>query len=216
MAKRVCTSLMAIGRGISSEGVPTADTMGRAKVTGDYYEAFTSKVGLIVCSGAHSKSMRKAPPEGKSEALSMADYLVSERRVPADIIAVDDESQDTFWNMINSREFFDDVEVDAEHPMGLVAGIAHGVRGRLIARRAYALPRGAVQLINSPGEFSLKGAAVELGGIAMTAWALRGVEPGNTDEMVDAANNFERNMGWARKVPMLNGIHEADMGIEQS
>lgn len=216
MAKRVCTSLMAIGRGISPEGVPTADTMGRARVTGDYYEAFRSKVGLIVCSGAYSKSMPKPPPEGKTEALSMADYLVRERRVPHGIICVDDESQDTFWNMINSAEYFEDVQVDREHPMGLVAGIAHGVRGRLIASRALDVPRGAVRLINSPGEFNLKSAAVELGGYAMTALALRGVEPGNMDEMIDAAHGFEHMMGCARNVPLLSGIHEADMGIEQS
>ncbi len=214
MAKRICTSLMALGRGISPEGVPSADTMGRARVAGDYYEAFTSKVGLIVCSGAYSKSMPNQPPEGKTEARAMADYLVRERHVPHNIIGVDDESQDTFWNMINSTEFFDGVEIDAEHPLGLVAGLPHGVRSRLIARQAFGVPRGAVRLINSPGEFSLKGAAVELGGAVLTAMVLRGAEPGDPADTKLAGEDWENMMGWARNLPMFAGSVEVQQGVE--
>lgn len=58
---------------------------------------------------------------------------------------------------------------------------------------------------NSPGELSLRGCVVELGGSLLTVAALHGAEPGNTEDTRQAAENFENIVGWAHNLPMFSG-----------
>jgi hypothetical protein len=208
MAKKICTTLLGLGRGISAQGEASADTLRRADTLGQYHQAHSRKIGLIVCSGAYTKSMPVPPPASKTEGLAMADRLVRKWGVPARKVAVEDEAQDTFFNLIYSVEdgLFDDAVIDDEHPIGLGVGILHGIRARLITRQALGVSGRAVQIINAEGELSLTGGVVELGGAALTAWVLRGAEPGNIQDTRDAAESFENMMGWARSLPMFSGV----------
>jgi hypothetical protein len=218
MGKRISTTLMGLGRGISEKGVASVDTLRRADTLGAYHQAYSSKIGLIVCSGAFSKSMPTPPPEGKTEALAMADRLVGEWGVPASKIAVEDESQDTFYNLINSVKngLFNGVEIDEEHPIGLGAGFAHGIRARLITRQALGVSGRAVRLIAPRGEFTPRSTVVELGGSVLTAMALHGAEPGNIEDTMAAAERFENLMSWSRNVPLITGASsQADIEYQQ-
>lgn len=208
MTKRPCAYLMPLGRGISVEGVPTADTMRRAETTAKYYWENPSDVRRIVCSGGYSKSMKIAPPEGKREARSMADYLVAEAGIPGNKVEAEVWSDDTFYNFTSVVEggYFDDAEINPDHPLGLVTGLSHGVRARLIARQAFGLSRDAVRVIRSPEEDSMRRMAIELGGAMIVRAALLGAEPGNIQDTKLAAERFEDTLGMARQLPMLRGV----------
>lgn len=206
MARKVSSTLITIGRGISAEGIPSPDTMRRAETTAAYYWTHPREVGRIVCSGAYSKSMPVPPPEGYGEALSIADFLVREAGIPSKKVEVEASSYDTFDNFINidGQGYLDGQLIDPEHPLGIVAGRAHGIRARMIARQALGVPRNALRVVPSPEGGPLEG-AVELGGAIALGIALHGRTPGDLEQTRAAQAQFEAMLGRVRGLPMFSG-----------
>src|SRR5579872_4562072 len=196
MSKEVCNVLMVTARGIRRDGIASDATLRRAATAADYYEAHPS-VDLIVVSGGYSRSMKTPPANNGREAPQMLAVLVG-RGVPDRKIEIDEEAQSSFDHFINFANRFADRRFDAERPLGLVAGWAHYMRLEPIARRTLGLGRGAVPLINSPGESDPMNVAVEAAGALITRMAFIGA-PGSAPEAARVAEErFEKWMGWAR------------------
>jgi hypothetical protein len=194
-----CAVIMVPGRGIDVDGVASADTLARADAAYQYYDKHGNEVERIVLSGAYSSAMPNPPADAWTEAERMYDYL-AERKVPKGIMRIEDASTDTFENFINSieRGHLQRAEFSTARQLGIVAGRAHFRRCREIGQAGLVAQSGAFRHIDVPSERSLFDTVQEAGAFMLTRYVLRGIVPGNLEQLEAARSKFHQKVDFVR------------------
>ena len=188
-------NILLLGRGIPEVIDGSDPTIARAEAVADYYDAFPSQVGRIVCSGGYSASLlpEQIPDIGGREANYMADALV-QNGVPAQKIELEDQSVCTFTNFTETIEqgLFDESDLGMG-PLIIGAGRAHYKRARLIGMQAFGFRSHMIRNIAPKGEGGAANYAKEvLVGVPATRLALLGARPANIEDTHRARERFER------------------------
>jgi hypothetical protein len=161
------SQVIILGRGIEiqpgGEPAMSESTQQRADRAATYYfqhtGAFSRDEARLICSGG-SPHLDGQDLHDVSEASLMADYLTEYYCVPDRLVACETESRSTLDNFVNSAQYIDLEQIDAHHPLGIVAQPAHLRRAIDVAHKVLGHET-AIRGIGAWGESSLRMLAQE-------------------------------------------------------
>lgn len=204
------TQAIVLGGGLkltqSGETLLSTASLARAKTAAAYYHEnparFNGNESTIVCSGA--STWVRDDEYTRSEGSLMADELVASD-VPARIIEVEEESNGTLANFVNSAPIINKDHISEESPLGVVTHKVHYPRARFYGNLVLGVP---LNNIVAPGMNDTKRWLHENALRSIAHLFFTGVEIGDS-EMIDQRSQQLRNFYKQFKLPHLMLVKKA-------